>query len=248
MDMGTFWRTVDRSLARDVAAIGLAVTFVGVSYGAIAVASGMPAWAVVAMSVFVFAGGSQFMVVGMFAVGSPVAAILGGLLLNARHLPYGMAVADVLAGPWNRRLVGAHLMIDESVAFALAQPDAPRRRGAYWLTGVALFVCWQTGTLLGVVVGEAVGDPARFGLDAAFPAALLALLMPRLREAAGFRVAFAGATVAIASSFFVPAGLPVLLSLVGLLAAGRPASVETRLERSREATDDERRATERELS
>src|SRR5262245_43356522 len=148
MDVRTLWRTVDRSLARDIAAIGLAVTFVGVSYGAIAVATGIPAWAVVAMSVVIFAGGSQSMVLGMVAVGSPVAALLGGLLLNARHLPYGMAVADVLAVPWNRRLAGAHLLIDESVAFALAQPDAPRRRGAYWLTGVTLFLGWQSGTLL----------------------------------------------------------------------------------------------------
>ncbi len=85
--MSTIWRTLDRRLIRDVAAIALAICFVGMSFGAIAVASGVPAWAVVAMSVLVFAGGSQFLVVGMFAFGNPVAAILGGLLLNARHLP-----------------------------------------------------------------------------------------------------------------------------------------------------------------
>src|SRR5882757_7075919 len=160
--MRTFWRTVDRALVRDVAAILLAVVFVGMSYGAIAVASGMPGWAVATMSVAVFAGGSQFLVVGMFALGNPVAAIVGGLLLNARHLPYGLAIADALAGGWGRRLVGSHLLIDESVAFALAQPDLVRRRSAYWLTGVSLFVTWQTGTLLGIWVGNAVGDPNRF--------------------------------------------------------------------------------------
>jgi 4-azaleucine resistance transporter AzlC len=221
MDVRTFWRTIDRPLARDIAAIALAVGFVGMSFGAIAVASGMPAWAVVTMSVLVFAGGSQFLVVGMFAFGNPVAAIVGGLLLNARHLPYGLAVADVLVGSWSRRLVGSHLLIDESVAFALAQSEPPRRRGAYWHTGVALFVSWQAGTLLGIGVGNAVGDPARYGLDAAFPAALLALLLPRLREAAAARVALVGAAVAVVTTFFVPAGLPVLLSLAGLFAAGR---------------------------
>ena len=219
--MSTLWRTIDRRLLRDVAAIALAVTFVGLSFGAIAVASGIPAWAVVAMSVCVFAGGSQFLVVGMFAVGSPVAAIVGGLLLNARHLPYGLAVADVLAGSWSRRLAGSHLLIDESVAFAIAQSEPTRRRGAYWLTGVSLFVGWQIGTVLGIQVGSAVGDPERFGLDAAFPAALLALLLPRLREAAAARVAVIGAAVAVGATFLVPAGLPVLLALVGLLAAGR---------------------------
>jgi branched chain amino acid efflux pump len=216
-------------LVRDVAAVAAAVAFVGVSFGAIAVTAGLPTWAVVAMSVLIFAGGSQFMAVALVVAGSPVAAIMGGLLLNARHLPFGLALADVLAGQWGRRLVGSHLMVDESVAFALAQPDLPRRRSAYWLTGGTLFVVWQVGTIAGVAVGAGLGDPARFGLDAAFPAALLALLMPRLHEASGLRVAVVGATVAVVAAFVVPAGLPVLLALVGLIAAGRaPVPVEAR--------------------
>ena len=220
--MRTIWRTLGAGLVRDVLALGVAVAFVGLSFGAIATAVGLPNWAVLAFSLFVFAGGAQFLAVALVAAGNPVAAVLGGLLLNARHLPFGMAVADVLNGGWGRRIVGSHLMIDESVAFALAQPDPLRRRAAYWLTGATLFLCWQLGTLAGVAVGAAVGDPTRYGLDAAFPAALLALLIPRLREAAGLRVAALASAVAVAATFFVPAGLPVLLGLVGLLAAGRP--------------------------
>jgi 4-azaleucine resistance transporter AzlC len=221
---------VDRALIRDVLAIAVAVGFVGLSYGAIAIASGLPAWAVVAMSLFVFAGGSQFMAVALLAVGSPFAAVVGGLLLNARHLPFGLAVADVIGRGRVARLVGAHLMVDESVAFAMAQSDPPRRRAAYWLTGATLFTLWQVGTVVGVWVGASVGDPTRFGLDAAFPAALLALLMPRLREAVGLRVALLGAAVAVGATFVLPAGLPVLLALVGLVAAipvrrRRPAEV-----------------------
>ncbi len=212
---------MDRGLVRDIAAIATAVGFVGLSFGAIATASGIPVWAVIAFSVIVFAGGSQFMAVGMLAAGSPVAAILGGLLLNARHLPFGMAVADVLSGSWARRLAGTHLMVDESVAFALAQPDRDRRAGAYWLTGVLLFTLWQIGTVLGVILGTSVGDPDRFGLDAAFPAALVALILPRLADPAARRVALVGASVAVGGTFVLPAGLPVLLALVGLAAAGR---------------------------
>jgi 4-azaleucine resistance transporter AzlC len=221
LDVSSLWRTLDRGLVRDIAAIASAVGFVGLSFGAIATASGVPVWAVVAFSVIVFAGGSQFMAVGMLAAGSPVAAILGGLLLNARHLPFGLAVADVLAGGWGRRLAGTHLMVDESVAFALAQSEPSRRRGAYWLTGMLLFTLWQIGTVAGIVLGSSVGDPDRFGLDAAFPAALVALILPRLADPAARRVAAVGATVAVAATFVAPAGLPVLLSLVGLLAAGR---------------------------
>lgn len=232
MDVRTLWRTLGPRLVRDIGAVSVAVGFVGLSFGAIAVATGMPPWAVVGFSLFVFGGGSQFLAVALVAAGNPVAAILGGLLLNARHLPYAMAIADVLSGGWGRRLVGSHLMIDETVAFALAQPDPPRRRAAYWLTGLLLFTFWQLGTVAGIFVGSAVGDPARYGLDAAFPAALLALLLPRLRESAGLRVGLVAAVVAVAASFFAPPGLPVLLGLVGLLAAGR-STVDTPLVEAR---------------
>jgi predicted branched-subunit amino acid permease len=84
-----------------------------------------------------------------------------------------------------------------------------------------LFTLWQIGTVAGIVLGSSVGDPDRFGLDAAFPAALVALILPRLADPAARRVAAVGATVAVAAAFVAPAGLPVLLSLVGLLAAGR---------------------------
>jgi 4-azaleucine resistance transporter AzlC len=198
-----------------------AATMIGASFGAIAVAVGLPGWAVVAMSVLVFAGGSQFMAVGMLAAGSPVGAVLGGLLLNARHLPFGFAVAGVVGRGWPARLLGSHLMIDESVAFALAQDDPARRRAAYWFTGAALFVCWNLGTGVGVLLGGVVGDPATLGLDAAFPAGLLALLLPSMRDAAARRVAVVGAAVAVLATPLLPPGLPVLLALAGLLVAGR---------------------------
>lgn len=227
--MSTLWRTLDRRLIRDVAAISVASGFVGLSFGAIAVASGIPTWAVIAMSTVVFAGGSQFMAVGMIAAGNPVAAVLGGLLLNARHFPFGLAVADVLGARWRNRLVGSHVMIDESVAFAMAQPDPRLRRQAYWLTGLSLFVCWNIGTIAGLLLGNAVGDPATIGLDAAFPAGLLALILPSLRDRAARRVAIVGAAVAVLTTPLLPAGLPVLLALVGLVAAGigRPVREKT---------------------
>jgi 4-azaleucine resistance transporter AzlC len=216
------WRTVDRSLLRDAGAIGAAVFAIGLSYGAIAVASGLTAWLVVAMSVLVFAGGAQFLAVSLLAVGNPAAAVFGGLLLNARHLPFGLAVGGLLGRGWPARLVGSHLLVDESVAFAMAQPDPARRRTAYWLVGVTLFVAWQAGTGLGVLVGDAVGDPAAFGLDAAFPAGLLALLLPSLRDPVARRVAVAGAAVALLATPLLPAGAPILLALAGLAAAFVP--------------------------
>src|SRR5439155_15282006 len=126
----------------------------------------------------------------------------GGLVLNARHLPFGLAVGDVFGTRWTHKLVGSHLLTDESVAFAMAQRDPARRRAVYWATGAALFVCWNLGVLGGVAVGRAVGDPAAFGLDAAFPAALFALVLPSLRDAATRRAALFGAATALLATPF----------------------------------------------
>jgi 4-azaleucine resistance transporter AzlC len=223
--MGTAWRTLDRSLVRNVLAVAAASGVVGVSFGAIAVASGLPGWAVVTMSLIVFAGGAQFMAVGLLSAGNPVAAVLAGLLLNARHLPFGLAMADALGTGWRARVIGSHLMVDESVAFSLAQPSPEGRRTAYWLTGGTLFVVWNTGTVVGVLLGSAAGDPSALGLDAAFPAGLIALILPSLRDPATRRSALLGAAVAVIATPWLPAGLPVLVALVGVLAAVAPVPV-----------------------
>lgn len=214
-------RTAERTLARDVGALGVAVLAVGASFGAIAVAAGLPPWAVVAMSVLVFAGGSQFMAVGLMTVGNPFAAVFAGLLLNARHLPFGLAIADAIGQGWWRRLVGSHLLVDESVAFAMALPAGPIRQRAYWSTGVTLFIAWQVGTVLGILLGGSVGDTDALGLDAAFPAGMIALLLPSLRDRDTRHVALGGALVALVATPFLPAGLPVLLALSGLLLVWR---------------------------
>ncbi|WP_426753699.1 AzlC family ABC transporter permease [Myxococcus sp. Y35] len=235
---------VDRRLIRDVAAVAAASGVVGASFGAIAVAAGLSVWLASAMSLFVFAGGAQFMAVGVVAAGgSPVAAVVAGLLLNARHLPFGLAIPEVLGTRWPMRLLGAHLMVDESVAFALAQGSPARRKAAYWLCGGALFIAWNVGVIVGAWGGQALGNPDALGLDAAFPAGMLALLLPSLSapargkqagpeaegapdtaraheaDAAAARarwVAVGAAIIALATTPFLPAGVPVLLSLLAV--------------------------------
>ncbi|MDP9791838.1 4-azaleucine resistance transporter AzlC [Catenuloplanes nepalensis] len=215
-------RSLNRTILRDAIAIAIASGAVGVSFGAIAAGSGLPPWSVVVMSVFIFAGGAQFLAVGLLAAGNPLAALFGGLLINARHLPFGLVVADAIGPRWWQRLLGSHLMIDESVAFALARTDPRERRQAFWATGAMLFVCWNVGTLIGIALGTVVGDPAVLGLDAAFPAGLIALILPSLKDHATRQVTLTGAALAVLTTPLLPAGLPVLLSLAGLLTLALP--------------------------
>lgn len=220
--MRSIWRTLDRDLSRDIALVCVADTIVGVSFGAITVSLGLPLWLPMLLSVVVFAGAAQFMFVGIVAAGgNPIAAVVAGLLVNARHLPFGFAIGDVLGTGWMRRIVGSHLMIDESVAFALAQPEPQRRRAAYWACGITLFGCWNLGVLAGAFGGTVVTNTDALGLDAAFPAVLLALILPAMRDPATRRAAMAGVAIALITAAFLPTGLPVLLALVGVLAGLR---------------------------
>ncbi|PSL38031.1 4-azaleucine resistance transporter AzlC [Labedella gwakjiensis] len=212
------WRTIDRSTVRSILVVCLADGLVGLAFGAIAVGADLPLWLPVLLSIVVFAGASQFLLVGVIASGgSLIAAVAAGLLVNARLLPLGVAVGDAVGrGRW-RTLLGSHLLTDESVAFALIEPRGDRRRAAFWFCGVALFVCWNVGVVIGALVGTLIPDTEALGLDAAFPAILLALVLPSLRSQRARRAAAVGVAIALATAPFLPAGLPVLLALLGVL-------------------------------
>jgi|SRR4051794_9210854 4-azaleucine resistance transporter AzlC len=227
--MRSLRRTLERSplstaVLTDIALTCLAVFFIGLSYGAIAVSSGFPLWFPAVQSVLVLAGASEFLFVGIVAAGgSPFAAALAGLLVNSRHLPYGLALPAGVTGPaavtgrgW-RRLFGTHLMNDESVVFALAQEDLRAKRAAYWACGLGVLICWPGGAVLGALAGSAIRDTSAFGLDAMFPAVILALIVKDLRDTRILRAALAGAAIALAATPFLPAGLPVLLALAAVL-------------------------------
>src|SRR6266481_199727 len=126
--MRSIYRTLDRSVLADIGLTCLAVFFIGLSYGAIAVASGLPLWVPAVLSVLVLAGASEFLFIGIVAAGgNPIAAALAGLLMN-----------------------------DESVVFSLAQEDLPRRRAAYWICGLGVLAGWPGGAVLGALIGSAV--------------------------------------------------------------------------------------------
>src|SRR5262249_62299746 len=154
VDMRSFWRTLDQGSLRDISLVCLADAIVGASFGAITVSGGLHPSVPVAMSALVFAGGAQFAAAGVvLAGGSPAAAVLAGLVLNARLLPYGFTVADTVGGRWWTRLLGAQLITDETVAFTLRQQERRRRRVTFWTCGLALFGGWNAAGVLGGLAG-----------------------------------------------------------------------------------------------
>src|SRR5690606_6363450 len=98
-------------------------------------------------------------------------------------------------------------------------PDPRSRAGAFLATGLSVFVFWNLGTLVGAVAGDAVGDPATLGIDAAFPAGFVALAVPHLRGRRGRVAAAAGALVALVAIPLTPAGVPILAAAGGVVPA-----------------------------
>jgi predicted branched-subunit amino acid permease len=204
--------------------VAVATGAYGVSFGALAVAAGLDPWQTMALSLLVFTGGSQFAFIGVIgAGGAPLAAILTSTFLGVRNGFYGVALAPVmrpLGGA--RKAWAAQVTIDESTAVALAQPadDVPARRVGFWWTGVGVFVTWNLFTAAGAALGSAIGDPSRWGLDAAAAAAFLALLWPRLATRHTQLVALISAVVALALTPVLPAGMPILAAAVVAIVAG----------------------------
>lgn len=198
----------------------------GISFGALAVAAGLSLAQACVLSLLMFTGGSQFAFVGVLgAGGGGGAAVATAGLLGARNALYGAALAPLLAGPGHRgarRWAAAHVTIDESMAVATAQRRPDVARTGFWWAGLGVFVLWNLFTVLGALLGDAVGDPARWGLDAAAAAAFLGLLWPRLGGRGARLVAGAAAGVALVLTPAAPAGVPILAAaLVAVLAGWR---------------------------
>jgi 4-azaleucine resistance transporter AzlC len=202
-------------------AIGVGTGIYGISFGVLSVAAGLSVAKTCALSLLVFTGASQFAAIGVISVGGSIATALGNaLLLGARNAGYGLSLARLIGrGPLLRRLLAAHLVIDETTIMARVQPDDDSARGAFWTTGVFVFVLWNLGTLVGAIAGSGLGDPARFGLDAAFPSAFLALLAPQLRGPRERAAAAIGVVIAVALLPFTAPGVPVLVAACAILPA-----------------------------
>jgi 4-azaleucine resistance transporter AzlC len=198
--------------------LAVAVAAFGVSFGVLAQAAGMGRVAPVVMSVTTFAGSAQFAAVAILGEGGAVAtAIVAAVLLNARYGPIGVTVAPWLPGGPISRFVRAQLVVDES--WAIAAEEGGRYNPRVLLAaGLALAPAWIGGTLAGVLLGDVLPDPEALGLDAAFPALFLGLLLPQLRgRPLAVRAALGGAVIALSLTPLVPVGVPIVAAAAATL-------------------------------
>jgi 4-azaleucine resistance transporter AzlC len=213
-----------RAITRAAAGIGVYAALFGVTFGAIATASGLSLPQAVVLSAVGFTGASQFALVGIVATGgTALAAVSAALLLGLRNAFYGLPVSRALRPRGLRRLWTAHFVIDETTAMTIAQPGASASRLAFWATGLTLFVLWNLGTLVGALIGTGI-DTSALGLDAAAPAIFLALLWPQLARERGRVVAVTAVAAALSLVTVAPAGIPVIAAAsIAILAGLIPA-------------------------
>ncbi len=194
----------------------VAALALGISFGVVAepILGGVAA---VVFSAVVFAGAAQFAATAVLgAGGTALAAIVAGLLLNARYAPMGIALAPSLRGRPLRRAAVGQAMIDAS--WAMANRGGGRFDPAFMI-GATLpsYPVWIAGTAIGVLAGEVLGDPESLGLDAIFPAFFLALLVPELRSPRGRGTALIGALIALALIPVAPPGVPIVAASAAAL-------------------------------
>jgi len=210
-----------RAIHRQAASIVAAVAPFGIVFGASAATAGLSLLQSIGFSALVFGGSSQFAAVEILGDGGSVAsAAIAGLLLNVRSLAFGVIMAPALFGAWWQRAAMSQLMIDESTAVGAAQVERRWRRYGYLVAGSGVFVVWNLTTILGYLAFADAGDLINeLGLDAAGPAAFLALLWPRLSSGPQRRTAIAGAVIAFVLIPFAPPGVPILAAMFGVAVA-----------------------------
>ena len=175
------------------------VLLVGTTFGVVARQSGLEPLQIVAMSLFVFAGASQFAMVQLFSESAPSAIVIVSVLfINLRHLLMATSLRPQLVRlrlPW--RLFAAFFLTDESFAMATGHFRRGGRSLAYYLTfAISLFALWNVATVFGIVVGGAIGDPRRFGVDFAITATFIGIVVLAIRHRSDVIIALVAAAVA----------------------------------------------------
>lgn len=171
------------------------------------------------LSLLLFSGASQFALVTIIGSGGGAGSALStALLLGVRNGLYGMRVRELVRTRGLQRAVAAQFTIDESTAMAIAEAPGGHADRAFWATGLSIYVLWNLSTLAGALLGSGLGSPSSAGLDAAGPAAFVALLGPRLDSAHMRAVALISSAVALVTVPFAPAGAPVLIGGVAAVA------------------------------
>ena len=200
---------------RTALSVAFTVGLYGAAFGAAGVTAGFSILQTCLLSILLFSGASQFVVVGiMGAGGSAISAIATATLLGFRNALYGLQMAPILKVGGLKRVLAAQITIDESTAVATLQENDEDRKRGFYVTGIGVYIFWNLFTYLGALGASAIGDPSVWGLDAAVPAAFCGLIWPRLKNKTQFLVSAIAIAWALLLTPIAPAGIPIITTVL----------------------------------
>jgi predicted branched-subunit amino acid permease len=221
--------------------VAIPVGIYGAAFGAAASTAGLNLAQTISLSLLLFSGATQFAIVGVIGSGGAVAAAIAtGALLGIRNGFYAVRMAPLLNLRGLKRILAAHITIDESTAVALAHNSNQNgesqsgdsqsgESGAgknsdlvkgFWFTGLGVLLFWNLFTLIGALGAGALEDPAQWGLDTAVPAAFLALLWPQLTSKRLRIIALTSVFLSLLLAPYLTAGLPIIATVLIAIVAG----------------------------
>ncbi len=204
--------------------VALAVTFfsLGVTLQVVLIDAGTSTWRAFVASSVIFSATSQFAYLAVRdAGGSDWAAIAAGTIVATRFGILAMSLGPRLPRGRARRTAAALNVFDPNVAVGVQQATPQAVEREFWRTTAAMLLGWFPGIAVGTFLGNILGEVDRFGLDAVFPAALLAIIGNLLRTREGLAAGVAGGLICLALLPFAPAGVPIILSVAGAVIALR---------------------------
>ncbi|MGH1492300.1 MAG: AzlC family ABC transporter permease [Acidimicrobiales bacterium] len=207
----------------DMAAMFMSATIIGIAVAPIMVDVDSPAWVVVAATVFAWSGTGEVAYASVIASGgSTLAAFIASMLVSSRFALLALS----LKGRWQASLIERigmyHYASEVAVANAIDQgdrigPGAARR--VFWQLAIPMASGWFIGTVLGLLLGNIVGDTRQIGLDVVFPASFIGTVVTGLRRRDSAVAVMGGITAAIGLSPILPAGLPILVAALAAFVA-----------------------------
>lgn len=192
----------------------------GVSFGAIMTASGYPVWLPMLMSLIIFAGSMQFVTIELLAMAfHPVQALLMTLMVNARHLFYGISMLDKYRGLGLKKPYMIFAMTDEtfSVNYAAWVPDHVDRKWFMFFVSILDHSYWFFGSTLGAVLGSVISFNTE-GLDFSMTAMFVAILVEQLQKKESRPTALLGLVVSAVCLLILGPGDFIIPAMLGILA------------------------------
>ena len=172
----------------------------GIAYGVLAQQANIGLWPTAGLSIFVFAGASQFMAVSMIQNGiMPGAIILSTFIVNIRYVLMSASLSPKLNSwkTWQRILLGGVMSDETFILHSLNFGNGNQDFISAMSINLSAYLSWAVSSVLGYNMGMLIAAPEAWGFDFALPAMFVGLLLSACKNKAAVTAAVAGGVISV---------------------------------------------------